>query len=37
LIRVVAIRDAFDAVKLRLEDYVRRLRGQTKLHESLVK
>lgn len=29
----VAVRDAFDAVKRRLEDYVRRIRGQTKLHE----
>jgi ribosome-associated translation inhibitor RaiA len=28
----VAIRDAFDAVKRRLEDYVRQQRGQTKLH-----
>lgn len=32
----VAIRDAFDAVKRRLEDYVRKQRGQTKLHEPLV-
>jgi len=31
----VAIRDAFDAVKRRLEDYVRKQRGQTKLHEPL--
>lgn len=29
----VAIRDAFDAVERRLEDYVRKQRGQTKLHE----
>lgn len=28
----VAIRDAFDAVKRRLEDFVRRQRGQTKPH-----
>lgn len=33
----VAVRDAFDAVKRRLEDYVRRQRGQTKLHEPLVR
>jgi ribosomal subunit interface protein len=32
----VAIRDAFDAVKRRLEDYVRKQRGQTKPHEPLV-
>ena len=32
----VAVRDAFDAVKRRLEDYVRRQRGQTKPHEPLV-
>jgi ribosome-associated translation inhibitor RaiA/cold shock CspA family protein len=32
----VAIRDAFDTVKRRLEDYVRQQRGQTKLHEPLV-
>lgn len=32
----VAIRDAFDAVKRQLEDYVRKQRGQTKLHEPLV-
>lgn len=29
----VAIRDAFDAVRRRLEDYVRRRRGQVKHHE----
>jgi ribosomal subunit interface protein len=33
----VAIRDAFDAVKRRLEDYVRRQRGQAKPHEPLVR
>jgi ribosome-associated translation inhibitor RaiA/cold shock CspA family protein len=33
----VAVRDAFDAVKRRLEDYVRRQRGQTKPHEPLVR
>jgi ribosomal subunit interface protein len=33
----VAIRDAFDAVKRRLEDYVRRQRGQTKMHASPVR
>jgi ribosomal subunit interface protein len=33
----VAIRDAFDAVKRRLEDHVRRQRGQTKPHELLVR
>lgn len=32
----VAIRGAFDAVRRRLEDYVRRTRGQTKQHESLL-
>ncbi|HEU0202041.1 MAG TPA: HPF/RaiA family ribosome-associated protein [Burkholderiaceae bacterium] len=32
----VAIRDAFDAVKRRLEDYVRKQRGQTKPHAPLV-
>ncbi len=31
----VAIRDAFDAVRRRLEDHVRRIRGQTKQHELL--
>jgi ribosomal subunit interface protein len=30
----VAIRDAFDAVRRRLEDYVRRTRGEVKQHES---
>lgn len=29
----VAIRDAFDAARRQLEDYVRRRRGNTKLHE----
>lgn len=33
----VAIRDAFDAVRRRLEDYVRRTRGDTKQHESLLR
>ncbi|HTT12135.1 MAG TPA: HPF/RaiA family ribosome-associated protein [Burkholderiaceae bacterium] len=32
----VAIRDAFDAVRRRLEDQVRRQRGQTKAHQPLV-
>jgi ribosomal subunit interface protein len=32
----VAIRDAFDAVKRRLEDHVRIERGQTKVHEALM-
>ncbi len=32
----VAIRDAFDAVRRRLEDYVRRSRGDTKRHEPLL-
>jgi ribosomal subunit interface protein len=32
----VAIRDAFDAVRRRLEDYARKRRGQTKHHESLL-
>lgn len=32
----VAIRDAFDAVRRRLEDYVRRSRGETKRHEPLL-
>jgi ribosome-associated translation inhibitor RaiA/cold shock CspA family protein len=32
----VAVRDAFDAVKRRLEDYVRRTRGQVKQHEPLT-
>jgi cold shock CspA family protein/ribosome-associated translation inhibitor RaiA len=31
----VAVRDAFDTTVRRLEDYVRRQRGQTKLHEPL--
>ena len=30
----VAIRDAFDTMQRRLEDYVRKQRGQTKRHES---
>jgi hypothetical protein len=30
----VAIRDAFDAVQRRLEDYVRERRGQVKRHAS---
>ena len=30
----VAVRDAFDAVRRRLEDYARRHRRQTKVHES---
>lgn len=30
----VAVRDAFDAARRRLQDYVRRHRQQTKLHES---
>jgi ribosome-associated translation inhibitor RaiA/cold shock CspA family protein len=29
----VAVRDAFDAVRRRLEDYARRQRGQVKVHE----
>jgi len=29
----VAVRDAFDATRRQLEDYVRRFRGQTKIHE----
>ena len=33
----VAVRDAFDAVKRRLEDYVRTQRGQTKPHAPLVR
>lgn len=33
----VAVRDAFDAIKRRLEDYVRRQRGQTKPHQPLVR
>jgi ribosomal subunit interface protein len=33
----VAVRDAFDAVRRRLEDYVRRIRGDTKQHESLLR
>jgi ribosomal subunit interface protein len=33
----VAIRDAFDAVKRQIEDHVRKERGQTKLHEPLVR
>lgn len=33
----VAIRDAFDAIKRRLEDHARRQRGQTKPHEVLVR
>jgi len=33
----VAVRDAFDAVKRRLEDYVRRQRGQTKPHEARIR
>ena len=32
----VAIRDAFDAARRRLEDYVRRRRGQVKHHEATV-
>ncbi|UCG97715.1 MAG: ribosome-associated translation inhibitor RaiA [Burkholderiales bacterium] len=32
----VAIRDAFDAVRRRLEDYARRSRGDTKRHEPLL-
>ncbi|MBL8350632.1 MAG: ribosome-associated translation inhibitor RaiA [Burkholderiaceae bacterium] len=32
----VALRDAFDGVKRRLEDVVRRRRGQEKLHEAPV-
>jgi ribosomal subunit interface protein len=31
----VAVRDAFDAVRRRLEDYVRRTRGDVKRHEPL--
>ena len=30
----VAVRDAFDAVRRRLEDYVRKRRGDIKTHES---
>ncbi|HXG21699.1 MAG TPA: HPF/RaiA family ribosome-associated protein [Methylomirabilota bacterium] len=30
---LVAIREAFDAIRRRLEDYVRRLRGAVKVHE----
>jgi len=33
----VAIRDAFDAVRRRLEDYVRRSRGDIKHHEPLLR
>ena len=33
----VAIRDAFDAVRRRLEDYVRRSRGDIKRHELLLR
>ena len=33
----VALRDAFDAVKRRLEDHVRRQRGQTKPHQTLLR
>jgi len=29
----VAIRDAFDAARRQLEDHVRRMRGDTKMHE----
>jgi len=32
----VAIRDAFNAAKRQLEDYIRRRRGQVKHHESAV-
>jgi cold shock CspA family protein len=32
----VAIRDSFEAVQRRLEDYVRRRRGLTKTHEPLL-
>ena len=32
----VAIRDAFDAVRRRLQDHMRRLDGQTKQHETRV-
>lgn len=32
----VAIRDAFGAVRRRLEDYARKRRGETKLHELLL-
>jgi ribosomal subunit interface protein len=32
----VAIRDAFDAVRRRLEDYTRRRRGDVKQHEALL-
>lgn len=32
----VAIRDAFDAVRRRLEDHARRVRGDIKQHESLL-
>jgi len=32
----VAVRDAFDAVRRRLEDYARRSRGETKRHEPLL-
>jgi ribosomal subunit interface protein len=33
----VAIRDAFEAVRRRLEDYMRRSRGETKRHEPLLR
>ena len=33
----IAVRDAFDAVRRRLEDYVRRSRGDTKRHEPLLR
>ena len=32
----VAMRDAFDAAKRQLEDYARKIRGDTKVHESRV-
>jgi ribosomal subunit interface protein len=33
----VAVRDAFDTVRRRLEDYMRKLRGETKQHERLLR
>ena len=32
----VAMRDAFDAAKRQLEDYARKIRGDTKVHESRI-
>jgi ribosomal subunit interface protein len=32
----IALRDAFDAAKRQLEDYVRKIRGQVKTHEAKI-